>query len=327
MRRTRPGVNSATRRPGAGAIAPDEPEDPDATAVAYRSDPPRPLGALGGGRNRARRGIGGGNTVGGEPRGQIMGADRGFRSCFRVLVAGAALGLVGLPACESDGGGGSIPFDIGGGSDSVDDAVADTPGQDVAPDPGGGGEDVAAPDTGTQDVAPDPGVDAGEDALPDTGTQDVAPDLAVDGASDTAGDQGDAGGAPPIPTEATALQAWLDEGHYLDWPAESAPHTSAGPHFGTVHVYVSPELEASLDAGDAQHPAGAAAVKELYSGGSEILGHAVSVKKAADSAGGDNWYWYERYQGSVLADGDGVGACTGCHSAGDDFVLTGYPLQ
>lgn len=130
-----------------------------------------------------------------------------------------------------------------------------------------------------------------------------------------------------VPTEAGALLQWLEAEPYLDWPGESAIHDSAGPHFGNVRTWVHPDLEASLAAGDAQHPSGAAAVKELYGDGEVRLGWAVEVKLEDDSAGGDNWYWYELYEGGVLADGNGVGVCTGCHGGGQDYVLTPFPLQ
>lgn len=131
----------------------------------------------------------------------------------------------------------------------------------------------------------------------------------------------------PIPTDAAALGDWLEGFGYLQWDAESSVHPSTGPHFGGVRTFLSPELVTSLQAGNAEHPMGSATVKELYGDGDVILGWSVSVKLAADSAGGDNWYWYELYDGSVIAEGEGVGVCTGCHGDGTDYVLTPFPLQ
>lgn len=71
-------------------------------------------------------------------------------------------------------------------------------------------------------------------------------------------------------------------------------------------------------------------VKDLYTG-AEVSGWAVAVKTAATSADGDNWYWYEIFGpdccDEAVADGKGLPGCKGCHSGGNDFVLSPYPLQ
>ncbi len=126
-----------------------------------------------------------------------------------------------------------------------------------------------------------------------------------------------------VPSESEALLAWLVAEPYLDWPAESAIHDSTGPHFGNVRTWINPQLEDSLDQGAAVHPAGAAAVKELYGSGGTRRGWAVGVK--LDD--GATWYWYEWYDGSLIAEGDDISLCSGCHSGGSDFVLTPFPLQ
>lgn len=150
------------------------------------------------------------------------------------------------------------------------------------------------------------------------------------------GGGGDTGGEGPITMTAEgpipdedpeALLAWLRGGGYLDWQAESGVHDGAGPHFGDVHTYINAELFESFEAGNEAHPVRAAAVKELYGTTSEVRGWTIAVKRSADSAGGDGWYWYEYFNGSVLADGDGLAVCTGCHSGGLDYVLTPFPLQ
>ena len=128
------------------------------------------------------------------------------------------------------------------------------------------------------------------------------------------------------PTNAADLLAWLEAGEYLDWTAESAPHASAGPHFGTVRTFLNGPLLGSLDAGGDPHPADAATVKELYGATAEVQGWSVSVK-VADGTGGDTWYWFEYYQGTTYGDGVGDGGCTPCHGMGTDFVRTPYPLQ
>jgi len=145
--------------------------------------------------------------------------------------------------------------------------------------------------------------------------------------------EGEAGGPPVevdplvVPTNAAELQPWLEADAYLDWPSESDIHDSTGPHFGNVRTWLHPELVDSLDSGMAQHPADVGTVKELYGTGTTRRGWSVSVKIAEDSQDGDGWYWYEFFDGAVLADGDGFSACTGCHGGGADYVLTPFPLQ
>jgi hypothetical protein len=68
-------------------------------------------------------------------------------------------------------------------------------------------------------------------------------------------------------------------------------------------------------------------VKELYgAGGSTVRGWGVMVKIQGDSDLGRGWYWYEVFGG---AGGGSIGnpGCTGCHSAGRDFIRIPFPLQ
>jgi hypothetical protein len=129
------------------------------------------------------------------------------------------------------------------------------------------------------------------------------------------------------PTRGRQLRDWLEAGNYLDWVAESAPHPSSGPHFGIVRVFVNDRLLDSLERGLVSHPSGAAAVKELYGSGSEILGWSVMVKVEDDSDEGRGWYWYERFNTTTFANGMGVRLCSGCHSTGRDFIRIPFPLQ
>jgi len=154
-------------------------------------------------------------------------------------------------------------------------------------------------------------------------------DAALDGCGEAATPSPTPSPTPldPPATEPAALLTWLQAGGYRDWEAESAPHPSAGPHGGRVRTFLNPALFASLSAGDAQHPAGAAAVKELYSDGEEVRGWAVMVKLQAESDRGRGWYWYETFGSGPPLEGVGIGVCTGCHSAGRDFVRIPFPLQ
>ncbi len=138
-----------------------------------------------------------------------------------------------------------------------------------------------------------------------------------------------------VPTDSAALHKFLKEGKYKKFPAqESASHPSRGPHakFGwPVRVFLDAKTDAALKTGQASLPAGSSLVKEMYTDAGVLQGWAVMVKTQPDSAGGQGWFWYETTNvndsSHIVASGNGVPLCFGCHSAGHDFVLTGYPLQ
>lgn len=59
-----------------------------------------------------------------------------------------------------------------------------------------------------------------------------------------------------------------------------------------------------------------------------IVGPIVFMVKVSDGTTGADWYWYEILPGGrVVSDGTNDRQCTGCHSAGIDFVRTPFPLQ
>ena len=132
-----------------------------------------------------------------------------------------------------------------------------------------------------------------------------------------------------VPASKDALFAFLQSGEYKSWAHESEVHKSRGPHFD-VQTYINPALENSLMAQNKSHPKGAASIKEMYKEGSPT-GWAVSVKTQANSDNGKGWYWYEVLSTTdgdkVVAEGNGVGLCVGCHFPGKDFIVTGYPLK
>ncbi|MEQ9320899.1 MAG: hypothetical protein RIF41_17185 [Polyangiaceae bacterium] len=167
----------------------------------------------------------------------------------------------------------------------------------------------------------------GGDGGSGTGTSSGSPSGTGTGTTTGVGGTG-AGGmaACDIPTTTAEVEAFLAGGSYTSFTAESAPHDSAGPHFGNVRVFVNDLLFDSLEAGGGNHPVCSAAIKELYGSGATVRGHSLSVK-VSDGAGGDSWYWYELYDGSTFADSVGASLCTGCHGGGDDFVLSPFPLQ
>lgn len=177
--------------------------------------------------------------------------------------------------------------------------------------------------------SPSPATDSGDPPSPATTDDPTTPGDTGD--SDTTAPPADgtttAGDEPLPPTNGAELVPWLEAGEYLGWTAESAIHDSDGPHFGNVRTYVNTALLQSLEAAAGEHPIDAAAVKELYGDSGTVLGWSVMVKVHRKSAGGNGWYWYEDFEGTVYADGVGKGLCTGCHSDGQDFFRSPVPLQ
>jgi len=173
------------------------------------------------------------------------------------------------------------------------------------------------------------------------GACDADDDGGNDDANDGSGGDGGEGEAqtPPLSGH-TDIQAWLAEGHYLDWTCEADAHD--------ITIGVSPHGQQricsnTLMSGHAtgEYPVGASAVKELLYDDGMIYGYAVSLHVEAGT-GGDSWYWYEQVHADhpaphdangVVADGLGDGGpaqsiCVGCHMAagldeahpGHDFV-------
>ncbi|MDX2018603.1 MAG: hypothetical protein SF187_00075 [Deltaproteobacteria bacterium] len=130
-----------------------------------------------------------------------------------------------------------------------------------------------------------------------------------------------------VPVTRPALDNFLLEQRYLDFAGESGLHQSEGPHFGRVRTFMNPILVASLQAGNMEHPQGAAAVKELYKGGQTLLGWAVMVKIGPRSGAGDGWYFFEADGNRAFADGTAEPVCAQCHESGNDFILSAFPLR
>lgn len=156
------------------------------------------------------------------------------------------------------------------------------------------------------------------------------------GAGGTGGSGGNTGGmggsnGGAVPTSGADIFPWLQAKEYANFAAESGQHASTGPHGGNVRTFLNPILFDALSSGSTNFPVGTAAVKELWGNGSKLLGWAVFVKTQADSAAGNGFYWYEVYSATdpsnPVADGNGVGLCSGCHSNGTDYFLTPFPLQ
>jgi hypothetical protein len=134
-----------------------------------------------------------------------------------------------------------------------------------------------------------------------------------------------------VPSQSAELIAFLRAGGYRSFAHESARHPSAGPHFGEVITYLNPVLEASLADGASEHPACAAAVKELFVGEDTVQGWAVFVKVRERSQDGGGFYWFETTSTAPDDDpdfaADGIALCAGCHRSGTDFVRAPFPLQ
>lgn len=172
-----------------------------------------------------------------------------------------------------------------------------------------------------------------------------------DGAAD---DGGALTGDPQTPPRgARALNAWLVAGHYTQWACEPSIHPARSPGAHGHNRICNNAAMAEAATGSGDWPAGAAAVKELYTSAADTTpkGYAVALKIDDDSASGAGWYWYEILRidrddlddtSSVVADGpgDAGGAksiCIGCHAAagsdadhtptpgGRDFVYTPVP--
>ena len=137
-----------------------------------------------------------------------------------------------------------------------------------------------------------------------------------------------------------AVEAWIKEGSYKTWKCETSVHPSRNPSPHGMNRICSNDLTSSFS-GAGERPMGSAGVKELYDKeGKTIVGIAVYVKTTPSSAGGSNWYWYERVPleseaphdaKGIVADGLGASGpakeiCVGCHAgAGSDAAHTPSP--
>jgi hypothetical protein len=141
------------------------------------------------------------------------------------------------------------------------------------------------------------------------------------------------------PQGAAQVEAWLARGAYKDWQCEPAVHAAREPSPHGFNRICSNDAISAAASGQGAWPKGAAAVKELYTSldATTPAGYSVYLKTADDSAGGANWYWYERLPPAdaarfgvpeVPADGlgDAGGAksiCVSCHvAAGSDAAHT-----
>ena len=124
------------------------------------------------------------------------------------------------------------------------------------------------------------------------------------------------------PTQAAALESWLQAGEYRSWQCEPEVHASRSPSPHGFNRICSNDVVSAHAGGTDDWPIGAAGVKELYASADarSPMGYSVYLKTRGDSGGGAGWYWYERIGSQVVADGLGdsgpaKSVCVGCHAA------------
>ena len=120
------------------------------------------------------------------------------------------------------------------------------------------------------------------------------------------------------------LPRWLTAGYYKSWHCEDAPHAGRPPSpHGTTRICNNDALH-GVAAGTGEFPVGAAAVKEIFNGGS-VAAHGVSLR-VTTGQGGNGWYWFEGDAGHASGNANGASGCTGCHEqAVRDYVFTVVP--
>lgn len=148
-------------------------------------------------------------------------------------------------------------------------------------------------------------------------------------------DDGFDGDPTVLPDDPDDYPAWLKLKGYREWDGESMAHESMGPHPAQVRVYINDVLAQSLAAGNRHHPVDSVAIKEVIEAdGTTLKGWALSrkIKETTDATvDGSAYYWFQKLDGSIDADGPNVELCYGCHNAAfgmdRDHFMSDYPLQ
>ncbi|MEO0480971.1 MAG: hypothetical protein AAF196_15990 [Planctomycetota bacterium] len=141
------------------------------------------------------------------------------------------------------------------------------------------------------------------------------------------------GVATEVPIERGALTRFLTTFAYREFVSEPEQHPGRGPHAAAgspVRTWFSPSLAQAMEADEETFPVGAAAVKEMWSEGGELLGWAVEVKTDLGRGGG-SWFWFEMVgtdpaTAEIYGGGNDVPGCVGCHTQGTDWVISDLPL-
>lgn len=159
--------------------------------------------------------------------------------------------------------------------------------------------------------------------------------------SDTNGTSASDAQTPPT-SGRVDIEKWIMDASYKTWTCEPSVHAARSPSPHGFNRICSNDVIMAAATSAGAWPKGAAAVKELYASATDTLpvGYAVYLKTDANSAGGANWYWYERVPASsdaphdsngVVADAKGgsgpaMSICVGCHAAaGTDAAHTPSP--
>jgi hypothetical protein len=137
-----------------------------------------------------------------------------------------------------------------------------------------------------------------------------------------------------VPTKINELIAYLKAGKYKKFSvSDKETYKSRGPHakFGRpVRVFFDKTIADSLGMKNVSHPAGSSLVKEMYQqDGTTLDGWAVMTKTQDASDKGKGWFWSEILlsdaEPKIVAVGNGVRLCIGCHRRGKDYVLSKLP--
>lgn len=125
-----------------------------------------------------------------------------------------------------------------------------------------------------------------------------------------------------VPDDRAAISGWLHALEHRAWEPQS-PVRATSEH-GGARVLFNATLAASMRAGAAEHPIGAAAVREIYAPDLATLrGFGMMLKTGPSGQAGEGWYWYEVFATSptrpVVAQ-VGARGCVTCHEGGVDFV-------
>jgi len=137
----------------------------------------------------------------------------------------------------------------------------------------------------------------------------------------------DAEPLPAAPRDPDALQAWLVDTRYADW--EPMAPVREAENGGGVRVFLGPTLADSLADGREVHPAGAAAVREIYEPDLVTLRGWSALVKLEDvgAPDADAWLWFEVFGTTMdvrpLVAEPGATGCITCHDEGVDFVRSG----
>lgn len=134
----------------------------------------------------------------------------------------------------------------------------------------------------------------------------------------------DAEPLPMAPSDPDELHAWLVDVRYAEW--EPVSPVREGDNGGGVRVFLGPTLADSLADGNAMHPTGAAAVREIYEPDLVTLRGWSALVKLEDVGvpDADAWLWFEVFgttkDATPLVAEPGASGCISCHGQGVDFV-------